>query len=85
MGNARISIRIRKVSIGDAVVSTDEETLDLRRAALHSAGDRQIFEERPSGAARDRREPARILDRLREDAAMEIPRPGHLTRSARDL
>jgi DNA invertase Pin-like site-specific DNA recombinase len=40
--------------IGYARVSTDDQDLALQRAALKEAGYRRIFEEKVSGATRDR-------------------------------
>ena len=40
--------------IGYARVSTDDQDLSLQRAALKQAGCRRIYEEKVSGARRDR-------------------------------
>ena len=51
--------------IGYARVSTDDQTLDQQRAALKAAGCKRIYEEKASGARRDRPELTRMLEMLR--------------------
>ncbi|RMJ20800.1 hypothetical protein PHISP_08333, partial [Aspergillus sp. HF37] len=51
--------------IGYARVSTQGQDLDQQRATLTTAGCVRIFEEKMSGAKRDRPELARMLDHLR--------------------
>ncbi|WP_374883699.1 recombinase family protein, partial [Brucella rhizosphaerae] len=54
-----------RVFIGYARVSTRGQDLDQQRAALSVAGCVRVFEEKISGAQRDRPELARMLDHLR--------------------
>ena len=70
---------------GYARVSTDDQDLRLQRAALHEAGCRRVFEEKVSGATRDRPELARLLDQLRPDDVVVVTRLDRLARSTRDL
>jgi resolvase-like protein len=51
--------------IGYARVSTDDQNLELQRAALGEAGCTRIYEEKLSGANRNRPELARLLDHMR--------------------
>jgi ABC-type hemin transport system ATPase subunit len=53
------------VLIGYARVSTDDQDLTHQRATLQAAGCRRIYEEKISGAKRDRPQLARLLDQLR--------------------
>ena len=53
--------------IGYARVSTEDQDLRLQRAALKAAGCRRTFDEKASGARRDRPELARLFDQLRDD------------------
>ncbi|WP_207101447.1 recombinase family protein [Paracoccus shandongensis] len=71
--------------MGYARVSTEDQDLRLQRAALEAAGCRRIFEEKVSGAKRDRPELARMLDQLREDDVVVVTRLDRLARSTRDL
>jgi DNA invertase Pin-like site-specific DNA recombinase len=73
------------MKIGYARVSTDDQHLDLQLAALGEAGCRRIFQEKVSGARRDRPELARLLDQLREGDAVVVWRLDRLARSTRDL
>lgn len=73
------------MKIGYARVSTDDQHLDLQLAALGEAGCRRIFQEKVSGAHRDRPELARLLDQLREGDAVVVWRLDRLARSTRDL
>lgn len=71
--------------IGYARVSTRGQDLDQQRAALSAAGCIRIFEEKVSGAKRDRPELAKMLDHLRAGDVVTITRLDRLARSTRDL
>lgn len=71
-----------RVFIGYARVSTRGQDLDAQRAALGAAGCVRIFEEKASGAKRDRPELARMLDHLRAGAGVMI---SSTVRAARSL
>ena len=71
--------------IGYARVSTDDQTLDQQRVALKATGCKRIYEEKASGAKRDRPELARMLDHLRAGDVVTITRLDRLARSTRDL
>lgn len=71
--------------IGYARVSTDDQDLRLQRAALAEAGCRRTFEEKVSGARRERPELARMLDQLRDGDVVVVTRLDRLARSTRDL
>ncbi len=71
--------------IGYARVSTQGQDLDQQRTALNAAGCVRIFEEKVSGAKRDRPELVRMLDHLRAGDVMTITRLDRLARSTRDL
>ena len=70
---------------GYARVSTDDQDLTLQRAALKDAMCQRIFEEKASGAKRDRPELARMLEQLREGDVVVVIRLDRLARSTRDL
>ena len=74
-----------RVFIGYARVSTRGQDLDQQRAALGGAGCVRIFEEKASGAKRDRPELARMLDHLRAGDVVTITRLDRLARSTGDL
>lgn len=71
--------------IGYARVSTDDQTLDQQRAALKVAGCKRIFEEKASGAKRDRPKLAELFSQLRDGDVVTITRLDRLARSTRDL
>jgi DNA invertase Pin-like site-specific DNA recombinase len=71
--------------IGYARVSTDDQDLRLQRAALGEAGCRRIYEDKVSGARRDRPQLARMLDQVREGDVVVVRRLDRLARSTRDL
>ncbi len=58
--------------IGYARVSTDDQNLSLQRAALKDAGCRRTFEEKVSGAKRDRPELARLIEQLRDEDVVVV-------------
>ncbi len=61
--------------IGCARVSTQGQDLDQQHAALGVAGCVRMFEEKTSGAKRDRPELARMLDYLQPGNVVTIARP----------
>ena len=63
-----------RVLIGYARVSTRGQDLDQQRATLGAVGCIRIFEEKASGAKRDRPELARMLDHLRAGDVVTITR-----------
>lgn len=74
-----------RVFIGYARVSTRRQDLDQLRTALGAAGCVRMFEEKISGAQRDRPELARMLDHLRAGDVVTITRLDRLARSTGDL
>ena len=80
-----ISRHMCDMLMGYARVSTEDQDLRLQRAALEAAGCRRIFEEKVSGATRNRPELARMLDQLRDDDVVVVTRLDRLARSTRDL
>jgi DNA invertase Pin-like site-specific DNA recombinase len=71
--------------IGYARVSTDDQDLSLQRAALQGAGCTRTYEEKISGAKRDRPELIRMLDHIRAGDVVVVSRLDRLARSTRDL
>jgi DNA invertase Pin-like site-specific DNA recombinase len=71
--------------IGYARVSTSDQDLTLQRTALKDAGCRRFYEEKVSGARRDRPQLARLLDQVREGDVVVVYRLDRLARSTRDL
>src|SRR3954454_16207839 len=71
--------------IGYARVSTQDQDLALQKATLKEAGCRRIYEEKLSGAKRDRPQLARLLDQVREQDVVVVHRLDRLARSTRDL
>ena len=78
-------MHIRDMLIGYARVSTDDQDLTMQRAVLKEAGCRRTFEEKVSGAKRDRPELARLLDQIRDDDVVVVTRLDRLARSTKDL
>ena len=64
---------------------TDDQDLRLQCAALKEAGCRRIFDEKVSGAKRDRPELARMLDQIRDDDVVAVTRLNRLACSTKDL
>jgi DNA invertase Pin-like site-specific DNA recombinase len=71
--------------LGYARVSTDDQNLDHQRERLREAGCERLFEEKVSGARRDRPELARLLDQLRRDDVVVVTRLDRLARSTSNL
>lgn len=73
------------MQFGYARVSTREQNLSMQISALEAAGCRRIFQEKVSGARRDRPELALLLGQLREADAVVVCKLDRLARSTRDL
>jgi DNA invertase Pin-like site-specific DNA recombinase len=73
------------MKIGYARVSTLEQNLDLQLLALKKGGCKKIFQEKVSGASRQRPEFQRMLDQLREGDVIVVWKLDRLARSTRDL
>ena len=71
--------------IGYARVSTQGQDLAQQRAKLSDIGCLRIFEEKVSGAKRDRPELGRLLDHLRAGDVVTVTRLDRLARSTSDL
>lgn len=73
------------MKIGYARVSTKDQELNLQTDALRQAGCERIFEERASGARRDRPALKEALDFAREGDVLVVWRLDRLARSLRQL
>lgn len=71
--------------IGYARVSTQGQNLEQQREYLTNLGCARIFEEKVSGAKRDRPELSRLLDHLRDGDVVVVTRLDRLARSTSDL
>lgn len=73
------------MKIGYARVSTDDQTLDLQRDALRSAGCDSLYEEQASGKTAARPQLEACLKALRGGDTLVVWRLDRLGRSLRDL
>lgn len=73
------------MQLGYARVSTSDQELGLQLAALQAAGCERIFQEKVTGARRDRPELERLLANLRSGDVVTVWRLDRLARSTRDL
>jgi DNA invertase Pin-like site-specific DNA recombinase len=73
------------MKLGYARVSTEDQRLDLQRARLKKAGCGRLFEEKISGAARQRPALERLLQELRADDILVVSRLDRLARSTAEL
>lgn len=73
------------MKIGYARVSTSEQTLDVQLRQLKEAGCELIFEEKISGARRDRPELEKLLTHLRADDTLIVCKLDRLARSTHHL
>jgi DNA invertase Pin-like site-specific DNA recombinase len=75
----------RGIRLGYARVSTEDQALDLQRDRLTRAGCGKLFEEKISGAARNRPALERLLTELRVDDVLVVTRLDRLARSTAEL
>lgn len=73
------------MKIGYARVSTTDQNLELQLAALKEAGCGRIYQEKISGAKRDRPELQRLIDQLRPDDIVVVWKLDRLARSTQNL
>lgn len=73
------------MKIGYARVSTTEQNLDLQLDALKKAGCGRIYQEKISGAKKERSELQRLLDQLRADDVVVVWKLDRLARSTHQL
>jgi DNA invertase Pin-like site-specific DNA recombinase len=73
------------MKLGYARVSTEDQRLDLQRSRLTEAGCGRIFEEKVSGAARQRPALEQLLRELRADDILVVTRLDRLARSPAEL
>jgi len=73
------------MKLGYARVSTEDQRLDLQRARLREVGCGKLFEEKISGAARERPTLERLLQELRDDDILVVTRLDRLARSTAEL
>ena len=66
-------------------VSTDGQSLTAQVAELKAAGCTAIFQEKVSGAKSDRKQLARLIERLGKGDVLVVTRLDRLARSTRDL
>ena len=71
--------------IGYARVSTTDQDLELQRRALKEAGCERIFEEKASGAQRDRPQLMAALDFMRKGDTLVVWKLDRLARSLKQL
>src|SRR5215510_9354487 len=71
--------------LGYARVSTDGQSLTAQVAELKAAGCAEIFQEKVSGAQSDRKQLAKLVDRLGTGDVLVVTRLDRLARSTRDL
>ena len=73
------------MKLGYARVSTEDQHLDLQRTRLKEGGCGKLFEEKISGAARQRPALERLLQELRADDILVVTRLDRLARSTAEL
>jgi len=73
------------MKLGYARVSTDDQTLDIQCQKLTAAGCEALFEEKISGAQRQRPELERLLAQLRKGDILVVSRLDRLARSTAEL
>ncbi|MCP4372462.1 MAG: recombinase family protein, partial [Deltaproteobacteria bacterium] len=73
------------MKIGYARVSTTEQSMDIQKQTLKEAGCELIFEEKISGARRDRPELDKLLSQLRSKDVVVVCKLDRLARSTKHL
>ena len=71
--------------LGYARVSTDEQTLTSQCQRLSTAGCEKLFEEKISGAVRNRPKLEKLIEQLRKGDVLVVTRLDRLARSTSEL
>jgi DNA invertase Pin-like site-specific DNA recombinase len=71
--------------VGYARVSTEDQKLEIQQQKVKQAGCKRIFQEKVSGARRQRPELAKMLEQLRDGDIVTVWKLDRLARSTRDL
>jgi len=71
--------------VGYARVSTEDQKLEIQQQKLKQAGCKRIFQEKVSGAHRERPELAKMLEHIRDGDTVIVWKLDRLARSTRDL
>lgn len=73
------------MKLGYARVSSDDQTLDLQRQRLSGVGCEKLFEEKISGAARNRPALEKLLEQTRTNDVLVVTRLDRRARSTSEL
>ena len=73
------------MKLGYARVSTEDQALDLQRPRLTAAGCEKLFEEKISGASRNRPQLEKLMSELRKHDILIVTRLDRLARSTAEL
>jgi DNA invertase Pin-like site-specific DNA recombinase len=73
------------MKLGYARVSTEDQSLELQRPRLRSAGCERLFEEKISGAKRNRPELEKLVGEIRVGDVLVVTRLDRLARSTAEL
>jgi len=73
------------MKLGYARVSTDEQSLESQCQRLSAAGCEKLFEEKISGAARNRPKLEKLVEQLRKGDVLVVTRLDRLARSTSEL
>jgi DNA invertase Pin-like site-specific DNA recombinase len=71
--------------VGYARLSTEDQKLEIQQQKLKQAGCKRIFEEKVSGAHRQRPELVKMLEHIRDGDTIIVWKLDRLARSTRDL
>lgn len=71
--------------VGYARVSTEDQKLEIQQQKLKQTGCKRIFQEKVSGAHRQRPELAKLLEHIRDGDTVVVWKLDRLARSTRDL
>jgi predicted site-specific integrase-resolvase len=83
--HSKIERKEHGMKLGYARVSTAEQHLAMQLDLLRQANCERLFQEKHSGAVRDRVALGRLLEQLREGDTVVVWRLDRLARSTRDL
>ncbi len=73
------------MKLGYARVSTDEQSLNSQCQRLSAAGCEKLFEEKISGAVRNRPKLEKLIEQLRKGDVLVVTRLDRLARSTSEL